>query len=157
MIRPYEPQDKLGIRDLIVPIQRGEFGLDITYDDQPDLKDIPARYQVGHGEFWVAVEGDMVVGTIALEDIGENILALRKVFVHADYRGSSGLAQRLLATAIDHARSKGIGWIYLGTTDRMQRAHRFYERSGFEAVNKPDLPPNFTFPKVDSVFYRLAI
>ena len=75
------------------------------------------------------------------------------------YRKKSklGIARRLLVTANDYARSKGIDWIYLGPTDRMKQAHRFYEKAGFEAVSKADLPSSFTIPKVDSVFYRLAV
>lgn len=41
-IVPYEDDFARGVRDLILPIQQDEFGIRITYDDQPDLHDIPA-------------------------------------------------------------------------------------------------------------------
>ena len=157
VIVPFRPEDVLRVRDLILPIQRGEFGLEITYEDQPDLQAIPTRYQTGKGQFWTALDGEQLVGTIALEDVGDDILALRKVFVHADHRGGGGLSHRLLDTALGHARESGARWIYLGTTAKMTRAHRFYEKFGFEPVEMTNLPKAFTFPRVDTVFYRLAL
>ena len=38
--------------------------------DQPDLLQIPQFYQSGAGNFWVALDGEEVVGTVALLDIG---------------------------------------------------------------------------------------
>src|SRR5512146_2679652 len=102
LIIPYEHDHSDGVRDLIVPIQRSEFGFSITYEDQWDLHDIPAFYRRGSGEFWVAVAASEVVGSIALVDIGNGQGALRKMFVKADYRGPQhGLARRLLARLLD--------------------------------------------------------
>ena len=78
-----------GVRDLIVPIQRAEFGIEITYEDQPDLHDVAAFYRKGCGDFWVALDGREVVGSIALIDIGERRAALRKMFVKQGYRGAA--------------------------------------------------------------------
>ena len=69
-IHSFTPDDQQSVIDLILGIQQEEFNLPITADDQPDLKEIPAFYQVGKGNFWVArVQGD-VVGTISVLDIG---------------------------------------------------------------------------------------
>jgi hypothetical protein len=87
-ILPYRDEHREGVRDLIVPIQREEFGIAITYDDQPDLKDIPGFYGRGNGAFWVALSpASQVVGSIALVDIGNRQTVLRKMFVHRDWRG----------------------------------------------------------------------
>ena len=40
-IEHYTETYRDAVRDLIVPIQREEFGVDITYEDQPDLTQIP--------------------------------------------------------------------------------------------------------------------
>ena len=55
------------------------------------------------------------------------------------------------------ARDAGFDAVVLGTTSVMERAHRFYERQGFESVPRDDLPPEFPFMAADSVFYRLAL
>jgi GNAT superfamily N-acetyltransferase len=157
-IEPYAAADRDGVAKLIVGIQRGEFGIPITYDDQPDLKDIPGFYQRGSGNFWVARSGDAVVGTIALKDIGNAQVALRKMFVDAGHRGREhGVAQSLLDTAVAWVRAKGIKDILLGTTEKFLAAHRFYEKNGFSEVAADTLPSSFPRMAVDTKFYRLAL
>ena len=90
-IRPWQPADRDEVIALIIGIQRDEFGLPITASDQPDLDDVARFYRAGGGEFWVASDGRSVVGTIAALKIGEDIAALRKMFVAREHRGASGL------------------------------------------------------------------
>lgn len=157
-IRAFRPGDEQGVIDLILPIQRGEFGLAITAADQPDLHTVPSFYQTGRGAFLVAESGNRIVGTIGIKDIGEGSGALRKMFVAADHRGSgSGLAGRLLHAVLDLARENGLHRIFLGTTDRFLAAHRFYEKHGFAPVPPADLPQSFPRMKVDTRFYRLDL
>jgi N-acetylglutamate synthase-like GNAT family acetyltransferase len=148
--------DRVGA--LIVPIQREEFGVDITYEEQPDLMDIPDFYQRRAGQFWVALDRDQVVGSIGLLDIGAGEAALRKMFVAATHRGGAhGVAAQLLRTLLDHARKNGLKTIYLGTTEKFHAAHRFYEKSGFELIEPESLPATFPRMAVDKRFYRLKI
>lgn len=141
---------------LIVGIQRDEFGFDIDLARQPDLSNIPQFYQSGRGNFWVALDGDKVVGTIALKDIGERLVALRKMFVAADYRGAEwGVAAKLLDAAVHWAKQHAVLSIFLGTTEKFRAAHRFYEKNGFTLIEKTALPESFLFMPVDTRFYRL--
>jgi GNAT superfamily N-acetyltransferase len=157
-VAPYVAADRDGVATLIVGIQRGEFGIPIAYDDQPDLKDIPGFYQRGSGNFWVARAGEAVVGTIALKDIGNAQVALRKMFVDSGHRGrAAGVAQNLLDTAIAWARAKGVKEILLGTTVKFLAAHRFYEKNGFVRVTLDTLPAAFPRMAVDEIFYRLRV
>jgi N-acetylglutamate synthase-like GNAT family acetyltransferase len=154
-IVPYAEPHLAGIRDLIVPIQRIEFGFSITYEDQKDLHDIPGFYQRGGGEFWVALAGPEVVGSIALVDIGNGQGALRKMFVKEPYRGASHrLARQLLDRLLLHAAQHRIDEIFLGTTEKFRAAHRFYEKSGFALVAERELPDRFPRMNVDTRFYR---
>lgn len=147
-----------GVRDLILPIQREEYSLQIAYEDQPDLHDIPGFYQQRKGGFWIAVDGPVVVGSIGLIDIGGNLAALRKMFVKKAYRGPRhGVANSLLQSLIDHANGRAVRDIYLGTTSRFLAAHRFYEKAGFDLVDAADLPKNFLRMAVDTRFYRLRL
>lgn len=157
-IASYVPGDEDAIIGLIVPIQAEEFGVPITAADQPDLYDIPGFYLPGAGGFWVARDGDAVVGTIALKQFGGDQGALRKMFVAPDYRGAPHrLGQVLLDTLIDHARARGLRRILLGTTEAFLAAHRFYERNGFVRITKDALPPDFPLAPVDTRFYALAL
>lgn len=157
-IKRFDPADQQGVVDVIVPIQREEFGIPITAEDQPDLKAIPSFYQSGTGDFWVAKNGDQVVGTIGLKDIGAGRAALRKMFVSAAWRGREfGIAARLLQRLLEESRNRGVRQIYLGTTDKFLAAHRFYEKHGFTEVAKQDLPESFPVMAVDSRFYVLDL
>jgi N-acetylglutamate synthase-like GNAT family acetyltransferase len=155
-IIPYEDRHLAGIRDLIVPIQRNEFGFSITYEDQKDLHDIPAFYRRGGGEFWVAMDGPELVGSIALVDIGNAQGALRKMFVKKPYRGAPHrIAQQLLGRLLDHASRNRVDEIFLGTTEKFRAAHRFYEKSGFTLIEARELPDRFPRMNGDTRFYRL--
>lgn len=151
----YTEDHKQSIIDLILRIQTEEFNVAITAGDQPDLQDIPGYYQHGAGNFWVAIIDNTVIGTIALSDIGNQQSALRKMFVHKDYRGKDyGVAQALLNTLLSWAREKELNEIFLGTTDKFHAAHRFYEKNHFLRIPVDSLPANFSRMAVDSIFYK---
>ncbi|PDT40666.1 MULTISPECIES: GNAT family N-acetyltransferase [Sinorhizobium] len=153
-VRRFLAADEQGVIDVILPIQREEFGIAITAEDQPDLRAIPAFYQSGDGDFWVAAVGERIVGTIALKDIGGAEAALRKMFVASEFRGREyGTATRLLDTLLAHAERRQLTAIYLGTTEKFLAAHRFYERNGFVEIARQDLPASFPVMGVDTIFY----
>ncbi len=154
-IIPYNPVYQKPVINLILNIQRQEFGISITASDQPDLSEIPEFYQKGSGNFWLALASEEVVGTISLLDIGNKQVALRKMFVKKDYRGSRFMVARtLLAEALTWSKNQGISEIFLGTTPKFLAAHRFYEKNGFDLIPKDTLPENFPIMKVDTRFYR---
>ncbi len=157
-IRTYIGSDQSTVINLILSIQQQEFGVNISAQDQPDLTDIEHFYQQGTGNFWVAVDEDTVIGTVALIDIGNQAVALRKMFVSPAYRGAKkGVAKALLDACHAWARLKGVNNIYLGTIDVYQAAMRFYEKNGYQSINKPDLPQSFPLIAVDNVFYQLNL
>ncbi|MBP2447084.1 GNAT family N-acetyltransferase [Rhizobium leguminosarum] len=157
-IRRFTEDDADAVLSVILPIQREEFGIDITADAQPDLRVIPDFYQSGKGQFWVAVKDGAIVGTLGLKDIGNHQAALRKMFVAAEVRGSEhGVAALLLDRLFSHARDAGLTEIFLGTTDKFVAAHRFYEKNGFTEVAKSALPRPFPLMAVDTKFYRYKL
>ena len=144
--------------DLILGIQRNEFGIQITSEQQPDLRQIPTFYQVRNGNFWVALSGGTVVGTISLLDIGSSQGALRKMFVDPGFRGSQlGTAKRLLGTLIDWCATRSVRDVFLGTTPHFLAAHRFYEKNGFDEIAKSALPASFPIMEVDTKFYHRSV
>lgn len=158
VIKPFNPDHQNAVERLVLPIQQIEFGVKITREEQPDLMDITGTFQRGNGNFWVAIDGDNVVGTVGVVDIGNHQIALKKLFVSSSHRGKEkGIAQTLMSTAVEWCQAKSIKQIYLGTTARMFAAHRFYEKNGFKEVRIEELPPNFPIVSVDTKFYSLDI
>ncbi|MBB2149050.1 GNAT family N-acetyltransferase [Pedobacter gandavensis] len=146
------------IIDLVLPIQQIEFKVAITLSDQPDLLDIDNVYYKNGGAFWGATSEGKLLGTIAMIKFSNNAVALRKMFVKKEFRGKElGLAQRLLENLIIHCKNNGIDHLYLGTVPVLQAALRFYERNGFQKMEKVDLPTQFPLMGGDSVFYQLSL
>jgi GNAT superfamily N-acetyltransferase len=152
-VRRFEPPDHDAVVALVLDAQQREFGIAITYDDQPDLQDPLGFFD---GRFWVAVDDDGVTGCVGLLDVGRGTGVVRKMFVDPARRGA-GVAQQLLGTLVAAARDDGMAELLLGTTSAYHAAHRFYEKSGFTRVDPDDLPERFPRVEVDSRFYRLDI
>ena len=55
IVRHFVPEDADSVQRLVLGIQREEFGVPVTLEEQPDLRDVPAYYQKDQGAFWVAV------------------------------------------------------------------------------------------------------
>ena len=158
-IAPFDAADRDAVATFVVAIQRGEFGVPITYAQQPDLQDPIAFFCRDGGGFWTAKSetGD-IVGTIGLTVFAPGQGALRKMFVHADYRGAGhGVAQTLLDTLLSHARAKNLASVWLGTTDFFKAAHRFYAKNGFAEVREKQLPSGFPRMKPDTRFFRIEL
>ncbi|MEQ1554901.1 MAG: GNAT family N-acetyltransferase [Ferruginibacter sp.] len=157
-IQPYSEKYKEDIVSLILDIQNNEFKVPITLKEQQDLLDIEAFYLKKNGGFWLATDNDKLIGTIALIDIGNGQGALRKMFVHADYRGKEKLTgQLLLNYLINWCLHKNIKEIYLGTVEQLYAAKKFYIKNGFQKIEKSLLPSNFPIMQVDTEFFKLKI
>ncbi|HEX6105927.1 MAG TPA: GNAT family N-acetyltransferase [Gemmatimonadales bacterium] len=157
-VRPFAPDDAEQVRRLVLGIQRDEFAVPVTLEEQPDLRDVPGRYQRGLGGFWVAAAGDAVVGTVGLPDIGHDQGALRKMFVAPTHRGAAhGVGAALLRTCLRHAEWAGMTDVFLGTMDHFLAAQRFYRKWGFTPVPADRLPPHFPRVGHDTLFYRYAV
>lgn len=158
LVRAFIPEDADRVQRLVLGIQREEFGVPVTLEEQPDLRDVPAYYQQDHGAFWVAVDGSEIVGTIGLLDIGHGQGALRKMFVAPSHRGAAvGVGAALLRTCLQWADAAGMHDVLLGTTEQFRAAHRFYEKSGFVQIPREALPTTFPRMRLDTRFYRYQL
>lgn len=151
VIKEYEDIYQKQVIDLILDIQKTE-GIEIGIEAQRDLENICEFYQSGKGNFWVALDEDMVVGTIALIGLDDKFGAIRKMFVDKSYRGT-GLSALLMTTLIEHAKAGELQEIYLGTISIYQAAQRFYLKHGFTQIEKQELPEVFPIMPVDNVFF----
>ncbi len=157
-IETYIEKYKQSIATLILNIQNNEFNVPVTLADQQDLLAIENFYFKKNSRFWVATEDEKLIGTIALIDIDNGQAAIRKMFVHKDYRGKEkGVGQLLLDTLLTWCKQKNITEVYLGTVEQLHAAKRFYEKNGFVKIDKAALPENFPLMQVDTDFFKLVI
>lgn len=151
----FESRYQQAVEELVLPIQQIEFGVKITREEQPDLVNIKNVFQKGNGNFWVALCDGNVIGTVGVVDIGNQQVALKKMFVKSEFRGKQfGVAQSLMDRAKQWCAARGVSSILLGTTAKMFAAHRFYEKNGFVELQTDELPPNFPVVHVDTKFYK---
>lgn len=81
--KPYKEE----LIEFILSIQKNEFNINISRNDQPDLENIDRYYLNSGGQFWLALNHHQkIIGTIGLIRLDNNKSALKKMFVDEDYR-----------------------------------------------------------------------
>lgn len=135
-IIPYEQQYVNQVKDLIgkLLVFTGTLSPSHLPIDDEDLDTILDTYS-GKGGFWIAIQGDQVIGTVGLKDMGKNIVKLKRMFVTSDLHGK-GVGEALLSYALDDAKAQGFSKIILNTNEHMSRAHHYYEKHGFKHTGK---------------------
>ena len=124
-IIPFAPDHAAGFRELVASILL-EFGFQEDPTIDADLADPLAHYDA----VWLVLDGDEVVGSVAMRRVGEGAAELKRMYVRSDNRGG-GLGRRLLRIALDWARAEGCVRVVLDTTEGMDAARRLYESVGF--------------------------
>jgi GNAT superfamily N-acetyltransferase len=117
-----------GFRSLVADTLR-EFDFELDPELDADLEDPRATYAA----LWVALDGDTVVGSVALRDLGDGAVLLKRMYLRPSMRGR-GLGRELLGVALDWARTHGMRLVRLDTSESMVAAQRLYEAHGFVRV-----------------------
>lgn len=140
---------------LIEDIQKNEFLLPITDEINACILRAEEEFYYNNSyNFWYAVDKNgVVIGSIGLKKINYNTAEIKKFFVNKSYRGK-GVAQKLMHTLTNAASKHHFHMLYLGTVDKLQAAHRFYEKYGFLKILKKQLPKEFIRCSLDTIFFK---
>ncbi|MBU0633813.1 MAG: GNAT family N-acetyltransferase [Candidatus Omnitrophica bacterium] len=130
-IRKFKPQDQLQVYQLISSIMNTEFPLDRQTYSELDINDVSKAYSGKRDIFFVAVNGNMVVGTIAIKEDDRNTALLRRIFVSPEFRGV-GLGNKLIVQAVEFCENNGYRVINFCTTDKMKAANSLCQKNGFK-------------------------
>ncbi len=152
----YSDVYKEQIINLILNIQNNEAKINLSLDEQPDLKDINKYYANSGGAFFLAIDNGVVIGTIGIMIKENGCAVLKKFFVKSEYRGQK-VGLRLYLRLIDFAKKNDVKHIVLDTPSVAKESHKFYERAGFHKIQPSQLPINYVFPDRDSVLYMLDL
>ncbi|MDQ3178958.1 MAG: GNAT family N-acetyltransferase [Acidobacteriota bacterium] len=134
-IRPVNKKDVPQIIKLIGDIW-AEY--DCVLDTDVDEKYLlaPDDYFRGRdGEFWIVEEDGKIIATVAVMMLDAKTAELKSLYVSSDFR-KKGLGEKLTALAIDFARNGNRSEMILWSDTRFTKAHRLYERLGFERFGK---------------------
>ena len=82
--------------------------------------------------FWIARMDSILVGCVALKELGEGCAELKSMRVAENYRGK-GIASRLLAFLTGEAKESGSQELYLetGAMPFFEAARQLYRKAGF--------------------------
>jgi putative acetyltransferase len=106
-----------------------------------DLDDIEQSYFARGGAFSVLETQDgTIIGAYGLYRMDEHTCELRKMYLHADYRGK-GLGKRLLEDALAQARDRGFTKVVLETASVLKEAIALYQSYGFVPHHPDHLSP----------------
>lgn len=127
IIRPYTPQDWLGICRVHDLAQPGEFEGSCDLRGMTPLAENPHAYQIGFSyQKFVACDGDKIVGFVAID---RNCIAL--LYIEPGYQ-NRGMGKRLLKLALRLIGSPATTIVMAGN----QKALHFYERAGFQEKSR---------------------
>ncbi|WP_406660638.1 GNAT family N-acetyltransferase [Methanolobus sp. ZRKC3] len=133
IIRPFSRADSSQVRSMVLEVLEGEgFHYDPVKDS--DLEDIEGFYIENGGAFFVAVEGNTVVGSSALRRIGADICEIKRIYVRKDHR-CKGIGSALLAKALDIAKQHCL-LVTLKTDVSLENAISLYLKNGFIIVKE---------------------
>ncbi|CAO3611047.1 unnamed protein product [Cunninghamella blakesleeana] len=144
--------------DLILEIQQKEFGFYLQVEHQEELLTLNTYFKNDHSQFWIIPEKKSmnIVGCIGLKVI-DNIGIVKKMYIKKEYRGKNiGVSTLLLNVVLQHASKHQLSYLCLGTNDELVGAKRFYEKNGWDRINRKDLPNNVlsAFNIADNVLYK---
>ncbi len=146
-ITTFDSKYTKGIIDLVLSCQNDGSRPLIGVESQPDLLNIQSEYIEKGGNFWVALENDKIIGTIAFCPYSNNIGILKKFFVDKKYRGYPNyLGQKLYAILLEYVKSNNFDTIILDTPNNTTRAHKFYQKAGFKQISYEELPIKYSCP-----------
>jgi len=135
-IRLFRGSDQPQLRKMVSEVL-GEFGFELDGEWGRDLDDPQAEYVDSGGAFFLLCDGDEIVGSCAISPASTRTIALRRMYVKSAYRGK-GWGQKLLDEALQFARLKGYGKVFLYTHPVFSEAIEFYKKNGFKETRRKE-------------------
>lgn len=154
-LRPYCSTDRDGVITLIDGVYR-EYGDVICLEDADgDLLDIEANYLARGGAFLVLDEEGRVRGTHAVLPLENRpgVCTFRRLYLEKSLRGGRE-GDLLMQWALDWAVENGMQRVEFWSDTRFIRAHRFFERLGFQRDGRVREMDDGAAPYREYFFYR---
>jgi GNAT superfamily N-acetyltransferase len=98
-----------------------------------DLVNVEQSYWNRKGAFFALLDGEALIGTVALQRQTDTTCELCRMYLAPGYRGR-GLGRRLLEHAVREAKTLGFKEMNLKTASVLVEAISLYERAGFKVL-----------------------
>jgi ribosomal protein S18 acetylase RimI-like enzyme len=127
------PEDRESVREIFREYAGG-LGVDLSFQAfESELEDLPGKYAEPRGRVLLAVDGEQVVGCVAMRPLEEAICEMKRMYVRPSGRGRQ-LGKRLACAICRAAREARYEHIRLDTLPRMQAAQALYLSLGFRPI-----------------------
>lgn len=124
------PEDADAVRAVFREYAEG-LGIDLGFQDfEAELAALPGKYAAPGGCVLLAIDGDTVLGCVALRPSGPDAAEMKRLYVRPAGRGLK-LGRRLAEAVCDAARQAGYARIRLDTLPDMVAARAVYASMGF--------------------------
>lgn len=142
-IIPFLPTHAAQVRDLFIRVNRllappelkDQFEAYIERSLAEEINYIDRYYRDHNGAFWVATDGNDVVGMFGLEQIDPNAMELRRMYVDPGQR-RRGIARTMLAFAETECVRRGFRRLDLSTSELQGDALALYRNAGYRLLRE---------------------
>ncbi|QIK63965.1 GNAT family N-acetyltransferase [Leucobacter viscericola] len=136
-VRRIRSEEYATVGALVRAAYENEYVLESDYLDE--IEDVAGRDSVS--QVLVAEENGRILGSVTIPNVGERLLSnsapdemdVRLLGVSGEARGK-GVGEALMRHVVRVARDRGSRRLVLHTGDQMVKAHRLYERLGFQQI-----------------------
>ena len=98
-----------------------------------DVDHFQQEYVENRGLFLVVMDGKNLVGTGAIKKLDENVAELKRLWLLEEYHGQQ-IGFQVVSQLLNFARTHGYQKIRLQTSQKQERALRFYKQFGFYEI-----------------------
>jgi GNAT superfamily N-acetyltransferase len=141
--RNFSPDDAATVRELFIRVNRllappgmkDAFETYIARSLTEEIDRVADYYSERRGGFWVAIEGERIVGMFGLEPSGDDAMELRRMYVDPDLR-RRGIARKMLDFAERECRRRNRLRIELSTSELQSEALALYRNAGYVLIRE---------------------
>ena len=128
-------------------------GINLCFQNfDKELVELPGDYAPPCGRLFLAVDGDEVIGCVALRKIDDRAGEMKRLYVRPQFRGR-GLGRTLTEKLIAEAKQIGYAKLRLDTLPgKMDQAIAMYRSLGFQ-----DIAPYYKNPVAGATFMELDL
>jgi GNAT superfamily N-acetyltransferase len=142
-IREFSPDHAPAVRELFIRVNRllapadmkEAFEIYIARALREEIDRVAEYYPEREGGFWVAVDGETIVGMFGLESSTDSGMELRRMYVDPDSR-RRGVARAMLIFAEEECRRRNRPRLNLSTSELQTEALALYQSAGYDLVRE---------------------
>lgn len=109
-------------------------GVDLCFQGfEQEITELPGKYASPKGCLLLGMDGNKLVGCVAVRPLQEDICEMKRLFVRPEFRGH-GYGKILVEEIIKKAHNIGYHYMRLDTLSSLKQAINLYESFGFKKI-----------------------